>query len=188
MGARRAISVRLRPRPRCASPAAFHVYATAAALTTAGLFTFGLFGFHLSHARLVTVAAVPFVYAGAMAVGAVVALVAGHAFDQWGARTLLVLPLLVAIVPALAFSHKLTIALAGIAVWGAASGLQDSTVKALVAELAPSRTLATAYGVFAAYQGAGALIGGAVGGALYANHRTALVVGTALAMLLAYGP
>jgi len=60
--------------------------------------------------------------------------------------------------------------------WGAATGVKDSTVKALVADLVPASTLATAYGVFAAFEGAAALAGGGLAGWLYSGGRTDLVV------------
>jgi hypothetical protein len=93
-----------------------------------------------------------------------------------GARVLLVLPFLVALVPVLAFADRLAWVLVGIAVWGAAVGVQDSTVKALVADLVPAARLATAYGVFAAFQGGAALVGGALAGALYGGSVVDLVV------------
>ena len=65
---------------------------------------------------------------------------------------LLVLPFLVAMVPALTLAGRLWVAVAGVLVWGAAVGVQESTVKALVADLVPSPRLATAYGVFAAFE------------------------------------
>ncbi len=175
-------------RPRVRLPARFHAFALAVALTTAGLLTFGLFGYHLVEANLVSTPMVPVVYAGAMAVAAIAALVAGEAFDRFGGTTLRWLPPLVAPVPALVFTDDLALALLGIALWGAATGIQDSTVKALVADLVPRRNLGTAYGVFAAYQGVAALAGGAIAGALYADHRTALAVGTVTAMAVAYVP
>jgi MFS family permease len=73
---------------------------------------------------------------------------------------LLALPLLVAAVPSLAFGSSLPTVASGVLLWGAAVGVQDSTVKALVADLVPRHRRATAYGVFAAVQGAGALAGG----------------------------
>jgi MFS family permease len=63
--------------------------------------------------------------------------------------------------------------------------VQDSTVKALVADLVPKPRRATAYGVFAAVQGAAALAGGAVAGILYEQSRTALVVVLTVAQVIA---
>lgn len=191
---RRLATPGLEARPRAAQdhagrlPARFHAFALAVALTTAGLLTFGLFGYHLAEQDLVRTALVPVVYAMAMAVAAVAALISGVVFDRRGGGTLMVLPVLVAPVPALVFLDGLGPALAGIALWGAATGLQDSTVKALVPDLVPGDRLATAYGVFAAYQGVAALAGGAIAGLLYADHRTTLAVGTAVVMASAYVP
>ncbi|MFC4785830.1 MFS transporter [Nocardioides sp. MAHUQ-72] len=157
-------------------PREFHLFAVSCAASTLGLMTFGLIGFHLSDAGLVRPAMVPVVYAVAMAVEAVSALVTGLAYDRVGARVLLVLPFLVALVPLLALADTLGVAIAGVLVWGAAVGVQDSTVKALVADLVPSARLATAYGVFAAFQGAAALAGGLLAGALYSGGRADLVL------------
>jgi MFS family permease len=151
-------------------PREFHLFSLAAACATAGLMTFGVISFRFVQAGLVALAAVPLVYAGAMAVEAVAALATGHLFDRYGARVLLVVPLVVAAVPPLVFAPTLWPVLAGLVLWGAATGIQDSTVKAYVADLVPSPRRATAYGVFAAVQGGGALAGGALAGALATTH------------------
>jgi MFS family permease len=64
------------------------------------------------------------------------------------------------------------------------TGVQDSTVKALVADLVPQRRLATAYGVFAAFQGIAALAGGTLAGGLYTEHRVLLTVVVGVTQLL----
>jgi MFS family permease len=133
----------------------------------------------------VPTAAVPLLYAAAMAAGAVAALITGVVYDRTGAWILLVLPVMVAAVPALAFSAGLAAVVTGILLWGATVGVQDSTVKALVADLVPRHRRATAYGVFAAVQGAGALAGGVAAGALYQHSRTALVVAVAASQAVA---
>ncbi|WP_051167765.1 MFS transporter [Actinoplanes sp. N902-109] len=166
-------------------PAPFWWFATVAALCTAGLVTYGLIGFHLAEAHLVATAVVPLLYAAAMAAGAVAALITGLLYDRCGPWTLLALPILVAAVPPLAFSAGLTMVVAGILLWGATVGLQDSTVKAFVADLVPRHRRATAYGLFAAVQGAGALAGGAAAGALYQHSRTALIVAVIVSQAVA---
>lgn len=162
--------------PRKRLPRIFYLFAASAGAATAGLVTFGVISFHLIDAKLLPVAAVPLVYAAGMAAEAPAALATGFLYDRWGAKVLLALPFLVAAVPALAFSLSATTVVIGVLIWGAANGIQDSTVKALVADLVPSPRRATAYGVFAAIQGAAALAGGALAGALYG--RVPLLVGT----------
>lgn len=157
-------------------PGAFHMFAFAVALTTAGLMTFGVISFHFVTAGLVPLAAAPLVYAMAMAVEAVAALSTGVLFDRHGGRVLLVVPFVVASVPALVFASQLAVMLAGVLLWGVATGIQDSTVKAYVADLVPAGRRATAYGVFAAIQGIGALAGGGLAGALATGHVVLLTV------------
>jgi MFS family permease len=164
------VSVARAPLPR-----RFYVFATSSAASTLGLMTFGVISFHLADTGLLATAAVPVVYAGAMAAAAVAALVTGFAYDRVGARVLLSLPFLVAAVPALALSGERWVAVTGVLLWGAATGVKDSTVKALVADLVPASTLATAYGVFAAFEGAAALAGGGLAGWLYSGGRADLV-------------
>jgi MFS family permease len=161
-------------------PRPFFLLALSCAASTLGLMTFGIISFHLVDAGLLRPAAVPLVYAMAMAVEAVAALETGVAYDRVGARVLLLLPVLVAVVPPLVFAGSLTWVVAGLVVWGLAVGIQDSTVKALVADLVPSGRLATAHGVFAAFQGGAALVGGVLAGALYSGGTGDLVLVVAL--------
>jgi len=163
----------------------FYLFAAAAGAATAGLVTFGLISYHASRLGVIPLAAIPVLYAAAMAAAAVAALVSGWLFDRWHAKVLYALPPLGAAVPALAFAGSPALIVAGALLWGAAGGVQDSTVKALVADLVPAPRRATAYGVFAAVQGAAALGGGLLAGALYERSRTALIVVVALLQLLA---
>lgn len=166
-------------------PPVFFRYAFACSLTTGALVSFGIIGYHLSVDGLLPVAAVPLVYAGAMAVEAVAALVVGSVYDRTGARVLFVVPVLVALVPALALGGTVAIVLVGVGVWGFAHGVQDSTIKAAVADLVPAHRRATAYGVFAGIQGALAIVGGAGAGWLYDRSLPALVVAVVISQLAA---
>jgi MFS family permease len=171
--------------PLVALPRTFYVYAVACALTTMGLMTFGVISFHLVHEHLVTAAIVPVVYAAAMGADALASLGTGFAYDRVGGGTLLLLPVVVAFVPALVFTDRVGLAVTGVLLWGAATGVQDSTVKALVADLVPAARLATAYGAFAAFQAVAALVGGALAGWLYDARRDALVAAVGVAQVVA---
>ncbi|MEU4569857.1 MFS transporter [Micromonospora sp. NPDC023956] len=168
-------------------PRRFLLFAAAAGAATAGLVTFGIISFHASRTGLVTAAGIPLLYAAAMAAAAVAALVSGQLYDRWHARVLFALPLLGAAVPALALSGSLVAVVAGALLWGAAVGVQDSTVKALVADLVPAPRRATAYGVFAAVQGGAALAGGGLVGVLYTRSLAVLVIALGATQLVALG-
>ena len=178
-----------RPRWRWRSagslPSEFWLFAAACGVATAGLVTFGVISYHLASQHVLPVAAVPLIYAAAMAIAALAALVTGWLFDRYGGHVLLSLPILVAVVPALAFTNSAVVAIVGVLIWGAAVGVQDSTVKALVADLVPPNRRATAYGVFAAVQGAAAIAGGTLAGALYDRSLPVLIATVAALQLTA---
>lgn len=159
------------PRERAAPwqglPPAFLLFSLSTGLGMFGLVGFGVISFHLTDAGLVELAAVPLVFAAGMLAAAGTALASGVVYDRVGGAVLLVVPLLVAGVPALSLSPTLGGVLVGVVLWGAATGIQDSTVKALVADLVAAPRRGTAYGVFAVFQGAGAFAGAALAGALY---------------------
>jgi MFS family permease len=148
-------------------PRRFWAYAAFTALTMAGYPTFGVLGYHLAARGVLPVATIPLVYALAMAVDALAALATGPLYDRYGLRVLFVLPVLAGAVPALSFAGSLPAVLAGAAVWGAALGVQESTMRAAVAELVPAHRRGTGYGVFGAVYGMAWFIGGAGVGALY---------------------
>jgi len=153
-------------------------FAVCAFFWSAGLVAFGVISYHLTTAAAVAAPVVPLLYSAAMGAAALGALGSGFLYDRAGPAVLLSLPVLIAAVPVLAFSTGIGLVLAGVAIWGAATGIQDSTVKALVADLVPEARKGSAYGVFAAFEGAGALAGGALYGALY-EARPALIAAVA---------
>ncbi|MFE5078367.1 MFS transporter [Streptomyces halstedii] len=148
-------------------PRLFWTYALFTAATTAGFATFGVLSYHLVQRGLVPVVWVPVLYAAAMGVDAVAALLTGWGYDRFGARVLMVLPVLSASAVCLAFTNTLALVVAASLLWGAAMGVQESTLRATVADLVPSGRRATAYGLFAGVLGAASLVGGALTGALY---------------------
>jgi MFS family permease len=79
------------------------------------------------------------------------------------------------LVPALAFNDHLVPVVAGALVWGAAVGIQESTLRAVVADLVEPARRATAYGIYAAVLGCAAAAGGALTGYLYGQSVPLLV-------------
>lgn len=166
-------------------PRMFWTYLGFTALTTLGYATFGVLAFHLAHRHVLPVAVIPVVYAAAMGVDAIAALASGWLYDRIGLRVLAVVPMLSAVVPVLAFTTAPGVAVAGVLVWGAVLGLQESTMRAAVADLVPTVRRGTAYGIFAAGFGAATLAGGALTGVLYDRSVTALIVTVVAAQALA---
>ncbi|HEY6687843.1 MAG TPA: MFS transporter [Propionibacteriaceae bacterium] len=166
-------------------PRVFWLFAAASAAASGGLVTFAVISFHLTQDHVVSVAAVPVIYAAAMAAEAFAALGSGWVFDRTRGGVLLGLPFVISAVPVLAFAGSPLIAITGAVLWGAAGGVLDSTVKALVADLVPASRRATAYGVFAAVQGAAAIGGGVMAGALYERSLPILIAAVVITQIIA---
>lgn len=157
-------------------PRQYWLYAAFSSLTMFGYATFGLLSFHLVEAGLLPPALVPVLYAVAMGVDAVAALASGWLYDRVGLKVLVVLPVLAAAVPWLGFSNDTVLAVAGVLVWGAAMGIQESTMRAGVAGLAPAARRGSAYGMFTACYGLAWLAGSFLIGLLYEQSIPALAV------------
>lgn len=156
--------------------ARFWGYSAFTALTMLGYATFAVLAFHLQVHHVVPSYQIPIIYAVAMGIDAIAALASGWVYDRVGLRGLVVLPLLAAVVPALSFSTSVPLVWLGAAVWGAAMGVHESTMKAAVADLVPAGRRGSGYGAFTAVYGLAWLAGSAAIGALYEVSVTAAVL------------
>lgn len=168
-----------------AMPRDFWLYATFTAITMAGFATFGVLSFHMVARGILPAAAVPLIYAAAMLSGAAAALATGWAYDRTGPRVLIALPVLSIAIPALGFSTHTWGVIGGALLWGAALGIQESTLRAVVADLVAPARRASAYGLYAAVLGVATAAGGTVTGYLYEHSITTLIATVALVQVLA---
>jgi predicted lipid-binding transport protein (Tim44 family) len=97
-----------------------------------------------------------------------------------------VLPFVCAAIPLFAYADKLELVAIGVALWGASVGIQESTMKAAVADMAAAGQRATAYGVFSVMVGVGGLVGGVMAGWLYGVSLAALVTYTLVIETIAF--
>lgn len=172
--ARRAMGPAASPRPRPAGkgegtrvvPSRARWYLLFVALTSAGLAPFPLIAFHVVERPVLSEAQVPLLFAAAMAIDAAAALAAGRGYDRRGLRVLVVLPVL-AMASLAAFSGSAAVIWVAALAWGAAMGVQESTLRAAVADLRGEGPPATAYGLFHTAYGLAALAGASALGALY---------------------
>jgi MFS family permease len=148
-------------------PRVFWLYTAFALVSAAGFANFQLISYHLAAQAIVSDAQIPIIYAIAMAVDGVAALVVGRAYDRVGLTSLLAIPLLTLPIPFFAFSSSYSSVLIGMALWGVVLGVQETIMRAAVADLAPIERRGFAYGIFYTMYGAGWGLGGAVMGRLY---------------------
>jgi MFS family permease len=153
-------------RAQGAGSPAYRRYMAFTFLAVLGFAPFPLIGYHLATQNVVSDATVPLIFAFAMAVDASVALVAGRIYDRRGLQVLIVVPLATAIV-LLAFTNTPWLVWMGAGVWGGVMGLQESTLRAAVADMIPGHERGMAYGVFNGLYGFALLTGSTAMGALY---------------------
>jgi predicted MFS family arabinose efflux permease len=148
-------------------PRVFWLYTIFTLFSVAGFANFQLISYHLHVQGIVPDAQIPMMYAIAMGVDALAALLVGKTYDKIGLISLLAIPLLTLPIPFLAFSHSYSLVLMGIILWGVVMGIQETIMRAAIADLTPVERRGFAYGVFNTAYGAGWLLGGALMGLLY---------------------
>jgi predicted MFS family arabinose efflux permease len=156
-------------------PRTYWVYALFAFLSVTGFASFPVITYHWTVNGIVSPVQIPILYAVAMGVDAVVALVAGKAYDKVGLKTLVVIPLLTLPIPFLAFFLGYIGVVVSVVLWGAVMGFHETTMRAAIADLTTTRHRASAYGIFNAIYGAGCFLGSAALGLLYARSISVAV-------------
>jgi MFS family permease len=157
-------------------PRVFWLYTVFTLISAAGFANFQLISYHLEAQAVVSDAQIPIIYAIAMAVDAVAALIVGRTYDRIGLTSLLAIPLLTLPITFFAFSTSYGSVLIGMVLWGVVMGVQETIMRAAVADLTPIERRGFAYGIFYTMYGAGWAVGGAVMGLLYAHSISYLIM------------
>ncbi len=155
------------PDTRKKLPKSFWVYTLFAFLSVAGFANFQLISYHLKVQSVVPEIQIPLLYAMAMGVDAVVALIIGKTYDRVGLISLITLPLLTIPIPFLGFSGSYALAVVGVVLWGAVMGIQETIMRAAIADLTPMERRGFAYGIFNTAYGASWFLGSLLIGILY---------------------
>ncbi len=135
---------------------------------------------------LVNTGTLPLLYAGAMLVDAVAALVFGLMYDKKGVKALVWSTAISAPFAILVFcSHSLPMLLLGVALWGVGMGAQESILKAAVTVMVPRDSRATGYGVFECSFGVFWFLGSWLLGVLYDVSIPAMAAVSVAAQLAA---
>ncbi|RIK45149.1 MAG: MFS transporter [Chloroflexi bacterium] len=163
----------------------FWLYLVAVALIAAGYADFPLIAFHFEKAAVTTDNWIPILYAVAMAVDALAALLFGRLYDRLGMRILVAVAALSAFFAPFVFFGGLHTALVGMVLWGIGMGAQESIIRAAVADLVAADRRGAAYGVFNAGYGLFWFLGSVLIGVLYDASIPALVLFSVGIQLLA---
>jgi MFS family permease len=166
-------------------PREFWIYLIAAGLIAAGFVDLPLIAFHFQKANVVSPPLIPVLYAIAMGVEGLSALLAGKLFDRMGTPVLITGVLLAAASNPLVFFKSFYAAVAGMALWGAGMGALQSTLRARISDLVPTERRGAAYGIFNTAYGVLWFAGSSTVGILYGWSLVAAVAFAIVAQLSA---
>jgi MFS family permease len=156
-------------------PSVFWLYIIAVGLVAAGFADYPLIAFHIKSHNIFADKWIPLLYAGAMGVDAIAALVFGRWYDKAGMLSLAGAVVLSAFFAIFAFASGAALIIVGIVLWGIGMGAQESIIRAVVADIVPTQKRGTGYGIFNAGYGICWFGGSALMGILYDVSLPALI-------------
>jgi MFS family permease len=156
------------PEPEASGRPVLAPYAAFTFFAMAGFIAFPLIAYHLASRGIAQPPVIALLYAVAMATDGAVALVAGRLYDRRGLITLVSVPVANLMVPvALYLVPGTGGAVLAAVFFGTAMGIQETILRAAIADLTPRSRRGTVYGIFNTVYGAGWLVGGILIGLLY---------------------
>ncbi len=166
-------------------PRLFWIYIAAASLAAAGFVDFPLIAYHIGRQGSLPLSRIAALYAAAMGVDALTALLFGRWYDRRGIPVLILSTLLASLFAPLAFLGNSGTVIAGVLLWGIGMGAQESIMRAAIGNLTPKEKRATAYGIFNVFYGVSWFVGSALFGLLYGSSVVAAVVLSVILQLAA---
>lgn len=166
----------------------FWIYMIFTLLTVSGFVPFQIIAYHLKSKAITTDSSIAALYAFAMGVDALFALVIGKAYDRFGIKSLIVIPPMMILIPLLSFSPSLTNMTFGLAIWGATMAIQETIMRASLADITRIEKRGFGYGIFNSAYGFSLLISGTITGYLYDINLHYIVIFTLIMQMLSLLP
>ncbi|BBJ28559.1 MFS transporter [Athalassotoga saccharophila] len=145
----------------------FWIYSVFVTLTMMGFAHFMIISYHFSKNSIISDAMIPVIFAVAMVTEGISAFLIGRIYDKIGFKSLLLIPILAILTTPFVFAFGYTLAVVGMILWGIVLGIQDTVLRASIADLIPTSSRGKAYGLFNIFYGAAWLAGSTIMGALY---------------------
>ena len=165
-----------RPAKEQTLPKVFWWYVAAAGLLACGFLDFPLLAYHFQKTALAKPAMIPLLYAGAMAMNGLTAMIFGKLFDRYGIPVLSFGILISLAALPLGFLGGTQAAIASVACWAAGLGVQDATLRSGIAQVVSMNKRGSAFGAFNGVYGIAWFVGSAAMGLLYDHSIVALVI------------
>lgn len=164
-------------------PREFWLYLAAVGCVAAGFADYPLIAFHIQSQGLMGGPWIPLLYACAMGIDALAALVFGRWYDKKGMTVLAAAVVVSSVFAIFAFSMNWVLILMGVVLWGVGMGAQESIIRAAVADLVPKGRRGTGFGIFNAGYGLAWFLGSMLMGVFYDISLPALISFSILSQL-----
>lgn len=165
-------------------PKVFWLYIAFTFVATMGFANFLLLGYHFKVKHIFSDALIPLMYAIAMGVDGVTALVIGKAYDilkkknnqTAGLTTLIVIPVFSILLAVFAFSGNFLLAVCGMIFWGVVMGAHETIMRSAIADITHINRRGAGYGIFNAGYGLAMFLGSTALGFLYDYSHMLVIV------------
>jgi len=156
---------------------AFIIYLVAISFIALGFIDYPFMAYHIKTFELMDIAYVPLLYAYAMGIDAISALIFGILFDRISVKALLISILIsMGFSPIFFLNQSLLSVIIGVTLWGIGMGALESILKAVISTSVSKDKRATAYGIFYTVFGLSWFIGSSIVGSLYGISIEAVVI------------
>jgi MFS family permease len=156
-------------------PNVFWIYVAAAGLLALGFVDFPLLAYHFQQDSLVKPEVIPLLYAGAMGVTGLTALIFGRLFDRYGIQIIVVGILVSLLALPFGFLGGARSVYVSVACWATGLGAQDATLRSGISQVVSMNKRGSAFGAFNAAYGVLWFLGSVAMGLLYDYSLFALV-------------
>ena len=154
-------------------------------MSVLGFANFALLSYHFMKYNILSQSFIPTLYAIAMAIDGGFALLIGKYYDKIGFSSLALIPILTLPIAFLGFSMSPVFAIVSMVLWGCVMSIQETIMRAAIADIIPIEKRGTAYGIFNTIYGFAFLIGSSAMGYLYENSITYVIIFISVAELIA---
>ncbi len=155
----------------------FYLYLLFSMLTICGYPHFQIISYHFKKIQIMPDEIIPSLFALAMAIDAVTALIVGGLFDRFKLKVLFLIPIFAMPVSIFAFVWgNLILVIIGVILWGVVMGFQETVMKSAIAIIVPFQRRGLAYGIFHSLFGVAWFVGGLAIGWLYEVSIVYLII------------
>ena len=168
-------------------PRQFWIYTAFIFLSVAGFVNFQLISYHINAKNVVATFQIPLLYAAAMAIDGVAALIIGKIYDKIGLKALIAIPFITFPISFLGFSNSYILVIASVVLWGIVMGIHETIMRSAIADLSSLKQRGFAYGIFNTVYGLAWFVGSATVGVLYGVSLLYVVIFSAIMEMMALG-